>query len=175
MQRSGIDEINALATAVRAEGYTDAVVLGMGGSSLCPDVCRATFGTAPGWLRLHVLDSTHPRAVQRRGTSAVDLERTLFVVSSKSGTTGESNAFFQYFWSPGNAQTGVASPGANFIAITDPSTPLDDDAVARGFRHVFRNPADIGGRYSALSFFGLVPMALDWAWMWPAFSTARRQ
>ena len=158
MQRSGVGEINALASAVRAEGYTDAVVLGMGGSSLCPDVCRATFGTAPGWLRLHVLDSTHPRAVQAIH-EAVDVERTLFVVSSKSGTTGESNAFFQYFWSA-VTRAGVASPGANFIAVTDPGTPMDDDAVAHGFRHVFRNPADIGGRYSALSFFGLVPMAL---------------
>jgi len=158
MQRYGVDEINALADTVRAEGYTDAVVLGMGGSSLCPDVCRATFGTAPGWLRLHVLDSTHPRAVQAIH-EAVDLERTLFVVSSKSGTTGESNAFFHYFWDV-VARAGVASPGANFIAITDPGTPLDDNAVAHGFRHVFRNPADIGGRYSALSFFGLVPMAL---------------
>lgn len=158
MRRSGLGEINALAEAVRAEGYTDAVVLGMGGSSLCPDVCRATFGTAPGWLRLHVLDSTHPRAVQAVA-EAVDVERTLFIVSSKSGTTGESNAFFDYFWDR-VTQAGVASPGANFIAITDPGTPLADQAVARGFRHVFRNPADIGGRYSALSYFGLVPLAL---------------
>ena len=158
MRRSGVDEINAFADAVRAEGYTDGVVLGMGGSSLCPDVCRATFGTAPGWLRLHVLDSTHPRAVQAV-YDAIDVKRTLFVVSSKSGTTGESNAFFHYFWDQ-VALAGVVSPGANFIAITDPGTPLDDEASARGFRHVFRNPADIGGRYSALSFFGLVPMAL---------------
>ncbi len=158
MQRSGVDEINDLAKTVRAEGFTDCVVLGMGGSSLCPDVCRATFGTAPGWLRLHVLDSTHPRAVQAV-QDAIDVERTLFVVSSKSGTTGESNAFFKYFWDQ-VAQAGVASPGANFIAITDPGTILDDEATARSFRHVFRNPADIGGRYSALSYFGLVPMAL---------------
>lgn len=158
MQRSGVDEINALANAVRAEGYTDCVVLGMGGSSLCPDVCRASFGTAPGWLRLHVLDSTHPRAIQAVHDS-VDVARTLFAVSSKSGTTGESNAFYNYFWEQ-VAQAGIASPGAHFIAITDPGTPLDDEATARGFRHVFRNPADIGGRYSALSFFGLVPMAL---------------
>lgn len=158
MQRSGVGEINALADAVRAEGYTDAVVLGMGGSSLCPDVCRATFGTVPGWLRLHVLDSTHPRAV-RAVAEAVAVERSLFIVSSKSGTTGESNAFYHYFWNR-VVEAGVASPGANFIAITDPGTPLDDEAATRGFRHVFRNPADIGGRYSALSFFGLVPMAL---------------
>ena len=158
MRRSGLAEINALADAVQAEGYTDAVVLGMGGSSLCPDVCRATFGAAPGWLRLHVLDSTHPRAVQAVH-DAVDVKRTLFVVSSKSGTTGESNAFFHYFWEQ-VAQAGIAAPGANFIAITDPGTPLDDEAAARGFRHIFRNPADIGGRYSALSFFGLAPMAL---------------
>ena len=157
MRRSGIAEINACANAVRADGFTDAVVLGMGGSSLCPGVCRATFGSAPGWLRLHVLDSTHPRAVHAIH-EAVDVERTLFVVSSKSGTTGESNAFFQYFWDS-VTRAGVASPGANFVAITDPGTPLDDEAAARGFRHVFRNPADIGGRYSALSFFGLAPMA----------------
>lgn len=158
MQRSGVGEINALADAVRAEGYTDAVVLGMGGSSLCPDVCRATFGAAPGWLRLHVLDSTHPRAV-RAVAEAVAVERSLFIVSSKSGTTGESNAFYHYFWDR-VVQAGITPPGANFIAITDPGTPLDDEAATRGFRHVFRNPADIGGRYSALSFFGLVPMAL---------------
>ena len=155
---SGLAEISAVAEGARADGFTDAVVLGMGGSSLCPDVCRATFGTAPGWLRLHVLDSTHPRAV-RAVHDAVDVARTLFIVSSKSGTTGESNAFYHYFWQQ-VAQAGSASPGAHFIAITDPGTPLDDEATARGFRHVFRNPADIGGRYSALSFFGLVPMAL---------------
>ncbi len=158
VRRSGLDEINTFADAVRAAGFADAVILGMGGSSLCPDVCRATFGTAPGWLRLHVLDSTHPRAVQAVH-EALDVKRTLFVVSSKSGTTGESNSFFRYFWDQ-VAQAGIVSPGANFIAITDTGTPLDDEATARGFRHVFRNPADIGGRYSALSFFGLVPMAL---------------
>lgn len=158
VQRSGLAEVGEVAEAVRAEGFTDAVILGMGGSSLCPDVCRATFGTAPGWLRLHVLDSTHPRAV-RAVEDAVDVERALFVVSSKSGTTGESNAFFQYFWER-VAQAGIAAPGANFIAITDPGTPLGEEATRRGFRHVFQNPADIGGRYSALSFFGLAPMAL---------------
>jgi glucose-6-phosphate isomerase len=158
MRRSGLDEIDAFAKGVRADDFTDAVVLGMGGSSLCPDVCRATFGTAPGWLNLHVLDSTHPRAV-RAVRDNVDVARTLFLVSSKSGTTGESNAFYHYFWEQ-VAQAGVATPGANFVAITDPGTSLDEEATARGFRHVFRNPADIGGRYSALSFFGLVPMAL---------------
>ncbi len=158
VRRAGLDEINAVARAARADGFTDAVILGMGGSSLCPDVCRVTFGSAPGWLRLHVLDSTHPRAV-RAIRNGVDPARTLFVVSSKSGTTGESNAFFHYFWEQ-VVKAGVAQPGANFIAVTDAGTPLDEEAAARGFRHVFRNPADIGGRYSALSFFGLVPMAL---------------
>ena len=117
MRQTGLDEIKALANAVRADGFTDAVILGMGGSSLCPDVCRASFGTAPGWLRLHVLDSTHPHAV-RAVQDAVDVKRTLFVVSSKSGATGESNAFFHYFWDQ-VAQAGVAAPGAHFIAITD--------------------------------------------------------
>ena len=158
MRQTGLDEIKAFANAVRADGFTDAVILGMGGSSLCPDVCRATFGAAPGWLRLHVLDSTHPCAVQAV-QDAVGVKRTLFVVSSKSGATGESNAFFHYFWDQ-VARAGIAAPGAHFIAITDPGTPFDVEATARGFRHVFRNPADIGGRYSALSFFGLAPMAL---------------
>ena len=158
MRQTGLDEIKALANAVRADGFTDAVILGMGGSSLCPDVCRATFGAVPGWLRLHVLDSTHPCAVQAV-QDAVDVKRTLFVVSSKSGATGESNAFFHYFWDQ-VVRAGVAAPGAHFIAITDPGTPLAEEATARGFRHVFRNPTDIGGRYSALSFFGLAPMAL---------------
>ena len=158
VRRAGLDEINAVARAARADGFNDAVILGMGGSSLCPDVCRATFGSAPGWLRLHVLDSTHPRAVLTI-QNGVDPARTLFVVSSKSGTTGESNAFFHYFWDQ-VANAGVAQPGANFIAVTDTGTPLDEEAAARGYRHVFRNPPDIGGRYSALSFFGLVPMAL---------------
>ena len=130
VRRSGLEEITSVANAVRAEGFTDVVVLGMGGSSLCPDVCRATFGTAPGWLQLHVLDSTHPIAV-RAVHDAVDVKRTLFVVSSKSGTTGESNAFFSYFWDQ-IAQSGTPSPGANFIAITDPGTSLDKEATARG-------------------------------------------
>ena len=120
VRRSWLEEITAVANAARTEGFTDAVVLGMGGSSLCPDVCRATFGTAPGWLQLHVLDSTHPIAVQAVH-DAVDVKRTLFVVSSKSGTTGESNAFFSYFWDQ-VAQSGTPSPGVNFIAITDPGT-----------------------------------------------------
>ena len=158
VRRSGLEEIATIVNAARAEGFNDVVVLGMGGSSLCPDVCRATFGSAPGWLQLHVLDSTHPIAVQAVH-DAVDMKRTLFVVSSKSGTTGESNAFFSYYWDQ-VAQAGISSPGEHFIAITDPGTPLDEEATARGFRHVFRNPADIGGRYSALSFFGLAPMAL---------------
>lgn len=158
MRRAGLDEIGAVARAARADGFSDAMILGMGGSSLCPDVCRATFGSAPGWPRLHVLDSTHPRTV-RDMRDGVDAARTLFVVSSKSGTTGESNAFFHHFWEQ-VLRAGVAQPGANFIAITDPGTPLEEEAAARGFRHVFRNPPDIGGRYSALSFFGLVPMAL---------------
>ncbi len=158
MRQTGLAEVTTLAQEVQAAGFTDAVVLGMGGSSLCPDVCRATFGTAPGWLRLHVLDSTHPQAV-RAVRDAVDVTRTLFVVSSKSGTTGESNAFYRYFWDQ-VVRAGAADPGTHFIAITDPGTVLDAEATVRGFRHVFRNPADIGGRYSALSFFGLVPMAL---------------
>ena len=119
VRRSGLEEITTVANAVRAEGFTDAVVLGMGGSSLCPDVCRATFGTAPGWLQLHVLDSTHPIAVQAVH-DAVDVKRTLFVVSSKSGTTGESNAFFSYFWDQ-VAQSGPHHPARTSLPLPIPA------------------------------------------------------
>ncbi len=140
------------ADQVRAE-FTRVVVCGMGGSSLAPEVLWRTFGAAPGYPALHVLDSTDPRAV-RRVEQDGDLSRTLFVISSKSGTTQESDSFFRYFWE----RTG--GRGTQFVAITDPGTPLERLAGERGFRRAFLNPADIGGRYSALSFFGLVPAAL---------------
>jgi glucose-6-phosphate isomerase len=112
-----------------------------------------TFGAAPGFPALHVLDSTDPRAVHDAERGG-DLSKTLFIISSKSGTTQESDSFFRYFWE----RTGAR--GSQFVAITDPGTPLEQLAAERGFRRAFSNPADIGGRYSALSFFGLVPAAL---------------
>ncbi|MDE3136780.1 MAG: bifunctional transaldolase/phosoglucose isomerase [Acidobacteriota bacterium] len=140
---------------VRQDGFTHAVLLGMGGSSLAPEVFQSTFDNAPGCPALLVLDSTHPnsiRAVEKR----IDLTRTLFIVSSKSGTTTETLSFFRYFW---NRLSG-SDRGAQFVAITDPETPLEKLGSERGFRRVFRATPDVGGRYSALTHFGLVPAAV---------------
>jgi hypothetical protein len=129
----------------------------MGGSSLCSEVLRTAFPPKDGWPRLHVLDSTVPEAV-RRLEAELDLRRTLFIVASKSGTTTEPMMFHRYFWQRVRELTG--EPGARFIAITDPNTVLQRQAEKDGFRHVFINPPDIGGRYSALSLFGMVPAAI---------------
>jgi transaldolase/glucose-6-phosphate isomerase len=148
------------------------VLLGMGGSSLCPDVLARVFGKQPGGLDLRVLDSTAPDAV-RNAIEGFDLARTLFLVSSKSGTTTEVNSFYRHFRSlvdaleagtPGqlaqrDAQSQSAA-GSHFVAITDPGSPLQKLAQKEGFWRTWLNPEDIGGRYSALSFFGLVPAAL---------------
>ncbi len=149
--------LRAFAAEARDEGFSHAVVLGMGGSSLAPDVFARTFPPAAGFLELHVLDSTHPAAVAALERS-VDLGRTLFLVSSKSGTTIEPLSFFRYFWSRLRGLTN--SPGRNFVAITDPGTPLAALGRERGFRRVFLAPPDVGGRFSALTPFGLVPAAL---------------
>ena len=146
-----VKALTAFAGEVRAE-FSRVVLCGMGGSSLAPEVLWRTFGAAPGHPALHVLDSTDPRAVRQAGQS--DLAKTLFIISSKSGTTQESDSFFRYFWE----RTG--GRGSQFIAITDPGTPLEQLARERQFRRTFVNQPDIGGRYSALSFFGLVPAAL---------------
>ena len=130
------------------DGYDDAVLLGMGGSSLAPEVLRRTFDAE----RFHVLDTTHPQAI-RALEGQLDLERTLFVVSSKSGTTLETRSHADYFWE----KTGR---GEQFVAITDPGSELEEVARSRGFRRVFAGNPEIGGRYSALSPFGVVPAAL---------------
>jgi len=153
-----VPSILELVESVRVEGFDRALLLGMGGSSLCPEVFRTTFGVRDGYLDLKVLDSTDPRAV-RDCAREVDPARTLFIVSSKSGTTTEPNDFFRYFWAMVQAVKGKRA-GESFIAITDPGTPLADLAADRGFRRTFLNPPDIGGRYSALSYFGIVPAAL---------------
>src|ERR671915_506708 len=146
-------ELNAFVEQVKADGFTDAVLLGMGGSSLGPEVIRRSYGEIPGALRLHVLDSTDPGAVL--GVErAVDLETTLFIVSSKSGGTIETLSHMRYFFE----RTG--GDGKRFVAVTDPGSPLVDLARERGFREVFENDPEIGGRYSVLSYFGLVPAAL---------------
>lgn len=149
-------ELTEFAESIRGE-FDHAVVLGMGGSSLCSEVLRTAFPRREGWPRLHVLDSTVPEAV-RRLEAQLDLRRTLFIVASKSGTTTEPMMFQKYFWERVRELTG--SPGASFIAITDPDTVLQRQAEREGYRHVFLNPPDIGGRYSALSLFGMVPAAI---------------
>jgi transaldolase/glucose-6-phosphate isomerase len=148
-----IDRLRALKASMKDSPITHVVLLGMGGSSLAPEVLYKTFGHQAGYPELLVLDSTHPERI-RDVEAAVTLSSTLFVVASKSGTTVETQCFYKYFWE----RTGGSA--AQFIAITDPGSELAEDAQARGFRDVFLNPADIGGRYSALSYFGLVPAAL---------------
>jgi transaldolase/glucose-6-phosphate isomerase len=146
-------ELASFADEARADGLEHAVLLGMGGSSLGPEVIRRSYGDIPGGMRLHVLDSTDPGAVLEV-ERAVDLDRTLFVVSSKSGGTLETLSHMRYFFERSGGD------GRRFAAVTDPGSPLVDMARERGFRHVFENDPDIGGRYSVLSSFGLVPAAL---------------
>jgi transaldolase / glucose-6-phosphate isomerase len=153
------DELKAFAERVRGDGFTHVMLLGMGGSSLCPEVFRRTFGRQPGFPELHVLDSTDPVTVAAF-EAAVNLEKTLFVVASKSGSTIEPLMFYKYFIQRLRELKGERA-GENFIAITDPGTLMENMAKGDGFRRIFLNPADIGGRYSALSFFGMVPAALQ--------------
>ncbi|MEO8665988.1 MAG: hypothetical protein ABI462_10865 [Ignavibacteria bacterium] len=156
--KSNCDEINLFVDELRSEGYTHAVVLGMGGSSMCPEVCREIFGVREGYLNLHVLDSTDPMTVNDIENS-IDIEKTLFIVSSKSGSTIEVDSFLRYFFDKVSKVKGQ-NAGKNFIAITDPATLLESTAKENNFRKIFINPPDIGGRYSALSYFGLVPAAI---------------
>ena len=149
--------LSAFADKAKADGIKHIVVLGMGGSSLAPEVFQETFGNAPGYGKLRVLDSTHPAAV-RAVEDSIDLAHTLFLVSSKSGTTTETNSFFFYFWA--KVKSLGIEPGPHFVAITDPGTPLEKLAKERNFRGTFNAPEEVGGRYSALTMFGLVPAAL---------------
>ena len=138
--------------------YDHVVVLGMGGSSLCSEVVRRLFGKREGYPELLVLDSTVPEAV-RMLEAKIYVGKTLFIVASKSGTTTEPAMFHRYFYDRLKQAKGEKA-GENFIAVTDPNTQLFADAQRDGFRQIFVNPPDIGGRFSALSFFGLVPMAI---------------
>ncbi len=151
--------LKELAEAVRADGYTHALLLGMGGSSLAPEVFRKTFGVKEGYLDLAVLDSTDPGAVLANA-ERLDLARTLFIVATKSGTTVETLSFFKFFYNRVADTVGADRAGEHFVAITDPGTPLADLADRYHFRATFLNDPNIGGRYSALSYFGLVPAAL---------------
>ena len=155
--REQLESLTALSAEVRDAGWRDCVLLGMGGSSLCPEVLRSSFGSADGQPTLHVLDTTDPLAITRV-TRAIDPKTTGYIVSSKSGTTLETLSHLAHFWEV-TAAAGDQT-GAHFIAVTDPGTPLADTARERGFRHLYLNQPDIGGRYSALSLFGLVPAAV---------------
>jgi transaldolase / glucose-6-phosphate isomerase len=157
MMHDHLPELLAFAEEVRREGIRYVVVLGMGGSSLAPDVFRGIFGSRAGFPELLVLDSTHPDAVAAVARR-IDVRHSLFVVSSKSGTTTEPLAFYRYFWEA--VRTTGAPPGRHFAAVTDPGTPLEKLAIDQGFRAVFRALPTVGGRYSALTMFGLVPAAL---------------
>ncbi|HZB98168.1 MAG TPA: bifunctional transaldolase/phosoglucose isomerase, partial [Candidatus Sulfotelmatobacter sp.] len=156
--RSEMPRLIALGGEVEEERIRDAVLLGMGGSSLCPEVLRQSFGSAGGHPTLHVLDTTDPAAI-KAVSDRLDVRSTIFIVSSKSGTTLEPLCQLDHFWEV-VSRTGTGDPGRHFIAVTDPGSPLADIARQRRFRHVFENPPDIGGRYSALSFFGLVPATI---------------
>jgi len=152
-------ELGAFSERIRNDGFTDVVLLGMGGSSLCPEVFRRTFGKIDGFPTLHVLDSTDPATVQSF-EERVNLPHTLFVVASKSGTTTEPLMFYKYFFNRMREIKGERA-GENFVAITDPGTLMEEMAKGDSFRRIFLNPPDIGGRYSALSFFGMVPASLQ--------------
>ncbi|MBI4330661.1 MAG: bifunctional transaldolase/phosoglucose isomerase [Chloroflexi bacterium] len=147
------------AREIREAGYHNVVLLGMGGSSLGPEVLRQTFGKIGGFPRLVVLDSTIPATV-RQVAASLDLKRTVFLVSSKSGATIETMSLYYYFRSLADKVLSQKRSGRNFVAITDPGTPLAELAGSKGFLKTFLNPPDIGGRYSVLSYFGLVPAAL---------------
>lgn len=154
-------QISSLVTfskSARTRGIRDVVLLGMGGSSLGPEVLRATFGSAPRYPKLWVLDSTVPGWV-RQVTKAIHPDKTLFIVASKSGSTIEVTSLLEYFWNTTSRVCGNRT-GEQFVAITDPSTSLEKLAAERQFWRIFTNPPDIGGRYSVLSYFGLVPAAL---------------
>jgi glucose-6-phosphate isomerase len=156
--RDELPRLTALGQRAHDLAIADVVLLGMGGSSLCPEVLRTAFGKTAGFPTLHVLDTTDPAAI-KHVTDSVDPAATWFVVASKSGGTLETLSHFAHFWSVVTA-SGAEDPGSHFIAITDPGSHLADLAHQHSFRTVFENPSDIGGRYSALSFFGLVPAAL---------------
>jgi transaldolase/glucose-6-phosphate isomerase len=151
--------IKAVTDAVRADGYTHALLLGMGGSSLAPEVFRKTFGVKDEYLDLSVLDSTDPGAVLAHA-ERLEMERTLFIVATKSGGTEETLSFFRFFYNQVADAVGADHAGEHFVAITDPGTGLIDLARKHSFRDVFLNDPTIGGRYSALSYFGLVPAML---------------
>jgi transaldolase / glucose-6-phosphate isomerase len=153
------EQLQKVAKEVQERGFEHVLLLGMGGSSLCPEVLRMTFGHIPHFPVLHVLDSTDPAQV-KGFEHQIDIRKTLFIVSSKSGSTLEPNIFKQYFFERAKQIVGAHEVGKHFIAITDPGSKMQQVAEADKFLHVFFGRASIGGRYSALSNFGMVPAAV---------------
>jgi transaldolase/glucose-6-phosphate isomerase len=157
-QLANVAKLKDIADGVKSAGFSDILLLGMGGSSLCPEVLALTFGQTPGFPRLHILDSTDPAQIRSVGKK-VDLAKTLFIVSSKSGSTLEPNIYKQYFFERVQQTVGADKAGSHFIAITDPGSKMQLVAERDRFRHIFYGLPSIGGRYSALSNFGMVPAA----------------
>jgi transaldolase/glucose-6-phosphate isomerase len=158
-QLAQVERFKAIAGEIRSARYEHAVLLGMGGSSLAPEVMATTFSRTAGFPALHVLDSTDPgqvRAIERR----IDYKKTIFIVSSKSGTTLEPNIFKQYFFERTKQELGAREAGNRFVAVTDPGSQMQQVAERDGFKHIFYGLKTIGGRYSALSDFGMAPAAI---------------
>jgi len=154
-----VERLNEFVDDVRGAGYRDVVLLGMGGSSLAPEVFSKVFGTADGYLNLTVVDSTDPGMILE-AADGLDLSKSLFIVATKSGGTAETLSMFKYFYNQVAAELGLENAGEHFVAITDPGSSLIDLAQKYDFREIFLNNPNIGGRYSALSYFGLLPAAL---------------
>jgi glucose-6-phosphate isomerase len=157
-QLANAAQLQAFANEVKSAGFSDILLLGMGGSSLCPEVLALTFAQTPGFPRLHILDSTDPAQI-RSVEKKIGLAKTLFIVSSKSGSTLEPNIYKQYFFERVQQTVGNNVAGSHFIAITDPGSKMQQVAERDRFRHIFYGLPSIGGRYSALSNFGMVPAA----------------
>ena len=158
-QLSHVDAFKRIAEDVQKARFKHALLMGMGGSSLCPEVLRMTFGKVKGFPELHVLDSTDPLQIKAM-EGKLDLESTLCIVASKSGSTLEPNIYKQYFFERVKAKVGEKEAGNHFVAITDPGSHMQEAAVAARFREIFFGVPSIGGRYSALSNFGMVPAAV---------------
>jgi transaldolase/glucose-6-phosphate isomerase len=157
-QSASAARFRSLAQEVKKDGFTHILLCGMGGSSLCPEVMKLTFGRIEGYPELHVLDSTDPAQI-RTTEKKLDLARTLFIVSSKSGSTLEPNIYKDYFFERVKTAVGAERAGSRFIAITDPGSKMEEVARRDKFRHIFFGLPSIGGRYSALSDFGMIPAA----------------
>lgn len=158
-QQKEIDTYKSLSAEIEKAGFQSALLLGMGGSSLCPEVFAVTFERKPGFPELHIVDSTDPAQV-KAAADQVDLKKTILIVSSKSGSTLEPNILKQYFFDQMKQAVGPENAGKHFIAVTDPGSKMEKVARADGFRHIYYGDPQIGGRYSALSNFGLIPAAV---------------